>query len=85
MQRHPIGLAAGVVAMISMAQASESTTSTTQAPVGDPGVAATPTAAAAKPDSIFDRIWSDVIVSDAPGGGSVFAFELPRADREQTT
>ena len=27
----------------------------------------------------------DVIVSDAPGGGSVFAFELPHADREQTT
>ena len=27
----------------------------------------------------------DVIVSDAPDGGSVFAFELPRADREQTT
>jgi len=27
----------------------------------------------------------DVIVSDALGGGSVFAFELPRADREQAT
>ena len=27
----------------------------------------------------------DVIVSDAPGGGSVFAFELPRAEREQAT
>jgi signal transduction histidine kinase len=27
----------------------------------------------------------DVIVSDAPGGGSVFAFELPHAEREQAS
>jgi phosphate-selective porin OprO/OprP len=59
MNKQKIRLAAGAVALCSLAQASEPVTqNTVQPPITDPSAPAAPVATTARPDSIFDRIWS---------------------------
>jgi len=59
MNKQHVGLAIGAAAMFSLALAGENVTPPPAQPVAsDSNLATTPAASTAKPDSMFDRIWS---------------------------